>query len=43
MLSGENMYSFFLWSENLVPKDKENADKGVYVFLENVGGHDAHS
>lgn len=43
MLSGENMYSFFLWSDNLMPKDKENPDKGVYVLLENVGGHDAHS
>lgn len=42
MFSGENMYSFFLWSENLVHKDKDH-DKGVYVFLENVGGHDAHS
>ncbi|KAG0095561.1 Ribonuclease P protein subunit p40 [Podila epicladia] len=43
MLSGENMYSFFLWSGNLMPNDKENPDKGVYVLLENVGGHDAHS
>ncbi|KAF9419192.1 Ribonuclease P protein subunit p40 [Podila epigama] len=44
LLTGENLFSFFLWSNQLsLNGGKENQDKGVYVLLENVGGHDAHS
>ncbi|KAG0044669.1 hypothetical protein BGZ83_010106 [Gryganskiella cystojenkinii] len=44
LLSGENYYSFFLWSENFSCKaETENQDKGTFVMLESVGAHDDHS
>ncbi|KAF9188139.1 hypothetical protein BGZ51_000723 [Haplosporangium sp. Z 767] len=43
LMSGENMYSFFLWSPNIQLKEKDHPDTGIYVMLENVGAHDVHS
>ncbi|KAF9896796.1 Ribonuclease P protein subunit p40 [Lobosporangium transversale] len=43
LISGENMYSFFLWSSNISPQGKEHPDTGVYVMFENVAAHDLHS
>ncbi|GJJ71708.1 ribonucleases P/MRP protein subunit RPP40 [Entomortierella parvispora] len=43
LLTGENYYSFFLWSNNFPCQDSENQDKGTYVMLESVGAHDTHS
>ncbi|KAG0269813.1 Ribonuclease P protein subunit p40 [Actinomortierella ambigua] len=42
LLSGENMYGFFLWSRHLVLSKKENQDRGVYVMLETVAALDEH-
>ncbi|KAF9939935.1 Ribonuclease P protein subunit p40 [Mortierella antarctica] len=43
LTSGENMYSFFLWSKNIQLTDKDHPDKDVYVVLEHVAAHDTHS
>ncbi|KAF9140010.1 hypothetical protein BG015_001834 [Linnemannia schmuckeri] len=44
LVSGENMYSFFLWpSSGPSRHSKAHLDQGVYVLLENVAAHDAHS
>ncbi|KAI7821945.1 ribonuclease P 40kDa subunit-domain-containing protein [Gamsiella multidivaricata] len=43
LLSGENMYSFFIWSSNLQLHDKEDPDTGIYVLLESVATYDEHS
>jgi len=44
LMSGENMYSFFLWSKNIqLMTDKEHPDKDIYVLLEHVAAHDTHS
>ncbi|KAF9899703.1 hypothetical protein EC991_008430 [Linnemannia zychae] len=44
LVSGENMYSFFLWPSSITHRDsKDHLDQGIYVLLENVAAHDAHS
>ncbi|KAG0212713.1 hypothetical protein BGX28_005746 [Mortierella sp. GBA30] len=43
LVSGENMYSFFLWSKHIPLSDKDHPDNGVYVLLEHVAAHDTHS
>lgn len=44
LVSGENMYSFFLWPSSVPTRhSKDHPDQGVYVLLENVAAHDAHS
>ncbi|KAG0280334.1 hypothetical protein BGZ96_001602 [Linnemannia gamsii] len=44
LVSGENMYSFFLWPSLVATQySKDHSDNGVYVLLENVAAHDAHS
>ncbi|KAF9973111.1 Ribonuclease P protein subunit p40 [Actinomortierella ambigua] len=42
LLSGENMYGFFLWSRHLEVSDRENQDRGVYVMFETVAALDEH-
>ncbi|KAF9197847.1 Ribonuclease P protein subunit p40 [Haplosporangium sp. Z 27] len=43
LVSGENMYSFFLWSSQIPLQEKSNPDTGIYVLLESVAAHDVHS
>lgn len=43
LMTGENYYSFFLWSSLFPCQEKENQDNGTYVMVESVGAHDTHS
>ncbi|KAG0016645.1 Ribonuclease P protein subunit p40 [Entomortierella chlamydospora] len=43
LVSGENMYSFFLWSSSIQYQENTHPDTGIYVLLESVAAHDAHS